>query len=196
LSRAVVVLVGASLAVAASFMRAPAPAHASVVLALGLEDLTRKADVIALAVPTEHQSRMQARSGLIVTDVSLRVEQSLKGTAKAGQTLVATLLGGELDGVALAVPGEASLPLGQKLLVFLQHSKSGELRAVGMSQGVLTLSDLRGTTMVMPGGNGAALVQPGSDGALRDAPAALMEPQPLGAVLDRIRALVAAQAKP
>ncbi|MFI5308880.1 MAG: hypothetical protein ACHQ53_16095 [Polyangiales bacterium] len=177
-------------------LRVPSEARASVVLALGLEDLTRKADVIALVVATEQQSRMQPRSGLIVTDVSLRVEQALKGS-KSGQTLVATLLGGKLDGVALQVPGEASLPIGQRVLVFLQRSKAnGELRAVGMSQGVMTLSELGGATMVMPGGSGAALVQPGSDGALRDAPAALMQPQPLGALLDQIRALVSAQASP
>jgi hypothetical protein len=171
------------------------PARASVMLALSLEDLTRKADLIELVVPTERQSRMDGDGKLIVTDVSLRVEQSLKGGGKPGQTLVATLLGGRIEQLALQVPGEASLPIGQRLLVFLQRApKNGELHVVGMSQGVLTLSQQGGATMVLPGGSGAELMQRGSDGALHGAPDALLQPQPLGQLLDRIRSLVAAQA--
>jgi hypothetical protein len=165
-------------------------------LALSLEDLTRKADMIVLGVPIEQQARRQGHGKVIVTDVSVRVDDVLKGSAKPGQSVVATLLGGTLDGIALQVPGEASLTLGQRLLVFLQRTPaSGELHVVGMSQGVLALTQQGNSTVVMPGGGGAALVQPGSDGQLRDAPPALMQPQPLGDLLDRIRHLVAAQAK-
>ncbi len=172
----------------------PRSAHASVVLALSLEDLTRKADLIAIVVPTEQQSRMRDDQHLIVTDVSLRLEQVLKGDLKPGQTAVATLLGGRIGQLALQVPGEASLPVGQRVLVFLQHAPpEGELHAVGMSQGVMALSQQGRTTLVMPGGNGAALMVPAANGALQDAPDALMQPQPLGALLDRIRGLVAAQ---
>ena len=172
------------------------PARASVVLALSLEELTRKAELIVLGVATEQQARRHFDGKLIVTDISLRADDVLKGPAKRGQTVVATVLGGKLDGLALQVPGEASLPLGQRLLVFLYRAPaSGDLRVVGMSQGVLALSQQGNSTMVTPGGNGAALVQPGNDGTLRDAPDALMQPQPLGALLDRIRGLVAAQGR-
>jgi hypothetical protein len=169
-------------------------ARASVVLALSLEDLTRKAELIVLGVPTEQQARRHLDGKLIVTDVRVRVDDVLKGSAKRGQTVLATVLGGKLDGVALQVPGEAHLPLGQRLLLFLYRAPaSGDLRVVGMSQGVLALTQQGSTTMVLPGGNGSALVQPGSDGKLRDAPDALMQPQPLGDLLDRIRQLVTAQ---
>jgi hypothetical protein len=172
----------------------PESARASVVLALSLEDLTRKADVIVLGVPIEQQARAQGHGKLIVTDVSVRVDDVLKGAAKSGQNVVATLLGGTLDGLALQVPGEASLTIGQRVLIFLQRTPaSGELHVVGMSQGVLALAQQGNSTLVMPGGSGAALVQPGSDGQLRDAPDALMQPQPLGDLLDRIRKLVAVQ---
>jgi hypothetical protein len=181
---------GVALLLAASIR----PAAASVVLALSLEDLTRKSEVIVLGVPTEQQSRRHFDGKLIVTDVSVRVEDVLKGSAKRGQTVVATVLGGKLDGIALQVPGEAHLPIGQRLLLFLYRAPtSGDLRVVGMSQGVLALTQQGNTTMVTPGGTGAALVQPGSDGQLRDAPDALMQPQPLGDLLDRIRALVSTQ---
>jgi hypothetical protein len=168
-------------------------ASASVVQALSLEQLTSKADEILIAVPTERRARRHADGKMIVTDVSLRVQTVLKGAHKAGETARATVLGGALEGVALQVPGEASFPLGERMLVFLQRSaRSRDLRVVGMAQGVLPLREQDGATMVMPGGSGAALVDRGEDGQLQDAPAALTSPQPLPALIERIRALVAA----
>ena len=162
------------------------------VLALSLEDLTRKADVIVLGVPTEHQSRRGIDGKLIVTDVSMKVETALKGNAKAGDTLVATLLGGRIGDLALQVPGEASLPIGQRVIVFLYRSPaSGDLRVVGMAQGVLALAQRGGGTMVLPGGGGAELVAPDAQGQVQDAAAAMSGPVPLGDLLDRIRQLVA-----
>jgi hypothetical protein len=168
-------------------------AHASVVKALSLEQLTAKADEILVAVPTEQRPRRHVDGKLIVTDVSLQVQDVLKGSHKAGEIARATVLGGTLDGVALQVPGEASFAIGQRVLVFLQRApRSKDLRVVGMSQGVLPLREEAGTTMVIPGAGGAALVDRGSDGQLQPAAAALSAPQPLTVLLERIRALVAA----
>jgi hypothetical protein len=172
---------------------AVSPAHASVVQALSLEQLTSKADEILIAVPTAQQARRHVDGKLIVTDVSLRVESVLKGKSKVGKTARATVLGGTLDGVALAVPGEASFALGKRVLVFLHRvPRSSDLRVVGMAQGVLALREQDGATLVMPGGQGAALVDRGESGQLEDAPAALERPEPLDALVERIRALVAA----
>jgi hypothetical protein len=130
---------------------APAPrAQASVVQALSLEELTHKAEVIVLGTATERQSRYGIDGKLIVTDVSMKVETALKGDVKAGSTLVATVLGGRIDDVALQVPGEANLPVGQRVIAFLYHSPaSGDLRVVGMAQGVLALVQKNQTTMVL-----------------------------------------------
>jgi hypothetical protein len=168
-------------------------ARASVVQALSIEQLTSKADEILIAVPTEQRARRHEGGKLIVTDVSLRVESVLKGKSKVGKTARATVLGGTLDGVALQVPGEASFAIGRRVLVFLHRAQSSQdLRVVGMSQGVLALRDQDGTTMVMPGGQDAALVDRGASGTLEEAPAALQRPEPLTALVERIRALVAA----
>ena len=78
-----------------------APVRASMVLALSLDALTRKADVIVVAVPRERQSRMDYASKLIVTDYSLDVQTALKGEVKSGAAVIATVLGGRLDGLAL-----------------------------------------------------------------------------------------------
>jgi hypothetical protein len=167
-------------------------AHASVVQALSLEQLTARADAILIAVATARKPRRHLDGKMIVTDVDLRVDEVLKGAHKAGQSVRATVLGGALDGVAMQVPGEANFTVGERVLVFLQRApRSQDLRVVGMSQGVLPLREQHGATMVIPAGSGAALVERGASGRLEAAPAAIAEPQPLPALLDRIRALVA-----
>ena len=172
-------------------------AYASTVRALSLAELTRKAEVIVVGVAQEAQSRRHIDGRLLVTDVSVRVEQALKGAAKPGEPLVVTLLGGELDGVELNVPGEAGLPLGKRSLLFLYRAaQSRDLRVVGMSQGALKIEPAaNGTTMVMPSGSGSSLVERGDDGRLHPAPAALLQPEPIDVLLARVRQLVAAEAR-
>jgi hypothetical protein len=172
-------------------------AQASTVRALSLAELTYKAELIVVGVPFEAQSRRHVDGKLLVTDVGVRVERVLEGGAKPGESLVVTLLGGELDGIALSVPGEATLVLGERALMFLQRApRSRDLRVVGMAQGCMAMEPAAdGTMMVIPGGSGSALVERNSDGRLRPAPAALMQPEPADALLSKVRALVAEQAR-
>lgn len=166
--------------------------EASVVRALSLEELTGKADLIAVVVPRDSRTRRDKRGSLIVTDVGLEVETPLKGKLKTGERIVATLLGGREGDLALQVPGEASFEVGSRVIAFLYRGQtSAELRVVGMSQGVMPLLAMPGGTMVTAGGQGAALVEPGPEGTLKDAEPAFDKPQPLGDLLTRIRALVA-----
>ena len=167
---------------------------ASVVKALSLEDLTRKADLIVVGVGAESQARRNDDGRLIVTDVSVDVQQVLKGDAKAGDDVIVTLLGGTLDGLGLRVPGEASIPTGQPALLFLYRASNGrDLRVVGMAQGVMPMQDQRGTTIIIPGGSGSALVDRNANGKLQDAPPALLRPEPADKLLNRVRALAAAK---
>jgi hypothetical protein len=169
-------------------------ALASVVKALSLEDMTRKADVIVVGVGAEAQARRNDDGRLIVTDVSVDVQQVLKGGAKAGDDVIVTLLGGSLDGLGLSVPGEASIPIGKPALLFLYRSgKEGrDLRVVGMAQGVMPMQGEPGTMVIIPGGTGSELVERGSDGKLNPAPGALLRPEPAANVLERVRKLVGA----
>jgi hypothetical protein len=174
----------------------PSPAQASVVQALSLAQLTYKADEILIVMPVEQHARRHSDGKLIVTDFSLRVQEVLKGKLKAGDTAVATVLGGKLEGLALQVPGEASFKLGDRAIAFLYRSpKSGDLRVVGMSQGVLPLEDEEARTLVMPSGGGAELVQRGGDGRLSEAQGAITQPELLSDVVGRIRGIVAQQTK-
>jgi hypothetical protein len=150
-----------------------------------------------VGVGAEAQSRRNDDGRLIVTDVSVDVQQVLKGGAKPGDDVIVTLLGGSVDGLGLSVPGEASIPMGKPALLFLYRSgKEGrDLRVVGMAQGVMPMQGEPGTMVIIPGGSGSELVERGSDGKLTAAPGALLRPEPAANVLERVRKLVGA-AKP
>jgi hypothetical protein len=167
-------------------------ASASVSRALSLAELVAKAEHIVIATSIENHARWHENGKLIVTDHTLRVDRSLKGDAKPGERLTVTVLGGKLEGLALQVPGAANFADGALALTFLHTSgPSGDLRVVGMSQGVMPLHDRAGATMVIPGGNGSALMERDEAGALQPAPDALGAPRPLDDLLSEIRALVA-----
>lgn len=172
------------------------PARASVVQALTLPEMVAASELIVVATPGERQARMTNR--LIFTDVSLRVSQALKGSAQSGQTVVATLLGGTIDAeLALQVPGEASLPEGHELLVFLQRSSaSQDLRVVGMAQGVMAIDTSTGKPVVVPPATTAHLMRRDAGGALKSAEPAIKEAIALPDLLTRIRSLVESGAAP
>lgn len=172
-----------------------APASASVVEALSLVELVKRSEQVVVATPGE---RMGRRSGnLIVTDVQLTIAEGLKGGAKPGDTLVVTLLGGVAEGVGLQVPGEAALPEGAQLVVFLRRTpQSKELRVVGMAQGAMAIETSSGKPMVQPPSHDAALMERGADGHLQKGESAVATAIALPDLLTRIRSLVASLAQP
>lgn len=164
-------------------------ADAATLLALDLPALVHKSDYIVVANAEAESSRYRTQDRLIVTDVRLRVIDSLKGAARAGEALVVTHLGGTVDRVGLSVPGEASFPAGRSAIVFLRRIDSGVLQVVGMSQGVLPI-DGTGNAARVSSATSASLVQRGADGALHDAADAVPSATSLREVLARIAKLV------
>jgi hypothetical protein len=168
-----------------------AQVRAATVLALDLAALVARADHVVIANAEAEHSRYRTNNRLIVTDVRLRVIESLKGSARAGDTLIATRLGGTVDEIGLSVPGEASFPSGKSAIVFLRRSeKSQELQVVGMSQGVLTISGAGAGAWVLPSGGAAELMQRDATGRLSSAAAAIERATPLRDVRAKISQLV------
>ena len=166
------------------------PAWASMALALDLEQLVAKADHIVVAAAVGQKSRWD-RYGHIVTDVTLSVKEGLKGAFDAGDRISVTVLGGTIGDLAMRVPGEASFKPGGSAIVFLREVSSlGELRVVGMSQGVLPLKQEPDRLVVLPAGQGQALVRKNDQGDLADAAAAFIAPLSADAMLGEIRRLV------
>lgn len=87
--------------------------------------------------------------GEIVTEVSLLVEEPLKGWARPGEIFTFHAWGGSLDGTVVETVGEARYNLGEKVLVQLENI-DGELHTLGLSFGKWNVvRDDTGTPWVM-----------------------------------------------
>ncbi|MFO0712945.1 MAG: hypothetical protein U0353_24035 [Sandaracinus sp.] len=169
------------------------PAEASVVEAMSLAELAQTADVVIVARVEGQRSRYDAQ-GRIVTDVSLRVEESLYGRLAAGSVTQVLRLGGAVGDLGLRVEGEAVYQTGETIVLFGRWASTLEgeaLRPLGMSQGVLPMRTENGVEVVSPGGAGLELVTRDGDGRLVPAPGALSAPRTRDELLDEIRSLVA-----
>lgn len=158
-----------------------APAEATITQALSLRELVGRADHIVLATCVDRQTR---RDGIrrIVTDHTVTVEDAVDGHSRVGEALIMRRLGGSVGDVAMRIEGEPTLALGEHYLLFLSRSEAGNLRPVGMSQGVMRVRE----EMVEPGGGGLSLVQRASGGDLVVAPGAILHPEPWGRVRERV----------
>ncbi len=168
------------------------PAHAATLLALGLPELVGEADEIVVARAVAKSSRFRSeKQRMIATDVELRVIDSLKGEARAGEALVATHLGGAVGKLGLRVPGEASFPDDRSVLVFLEkNAKLGELNVVGMSQGVFPIVGEGPSAEVLPAGGDAQLMRRDDAGRWREGQEVLTVPRTLRELVTEIRRLV------
>jgi hypothetical protein len=72
--------------------------------------------------------------GEIVTEVSLLVEEPLKGWVEPGEIFTFHAWGGSLDGTIVETVGEARYRLGEKVLVQLENI-DGEFHTLGLSFG-------------------------------------------------------------
>jgi hypothetical protein len=166
------------------------PAEATLSEALSMRELVDRAGHVVLATAVHAQARRDARNR-IVTDFTLRVEETMKGGAAPGSTLVMTRLGGAIGDIGMRVEGEPHLELGARYVLFLSRASDGRtLRPVGMSQGVLPVREEGGRQVVEPGGGGLSLVQRVQGGRLVTAPPALLHPERYEQLRDRVQALV------
>ena len=111
-----------------------APAEAATYAAeVDLDALSAQAE----AVVRGRVSRLESTAGGpgIVTEVTIRVEETLVGTPATEVRLV--LPGGRLGSRTLTVPGTPQVAVGQEVVVFLD----AEARLVGFGQGLLSVED-------------------------------------------------------
>lgn len=173
----------------AALCLATAPAVASVTEALDLPTLVRESDFVLVGRATHAEARWDA-GRRIVTDVTLRVERSMKGDAAPGDEVIVRQLGGSIGELGMRVAGEPTIGTGDRLVLFGRRSGTGaHLRSVGMSQGVLPVRVEEGRDVVHPGGAGLALVRQ-VQGQLVTAPPALVHPRPLDELEADIRRIV------
>lgn len=162
-------------------------AVASVARALDLPELVRRADRVAVVTALDQRASWD-RYGRIVTDVTVQIDELVKGDPTASRVVEIRSLGGTIGNIGMRVEGETALSSGERALLFLRRDAGSRLRAVGLSQGIMRIDRQDGVDWVQPGGRGLAL-QRQVGGQLTTAPPALLYPRRLDDVLTEIRGL-------
>ncbi len=96
-------------------------------------DLTLGSSDIVIGVVENSRSYWNDARTRIFTDVTLRVDQTLKGPAASRITL--TQLGGEVDGARYSIPGCPAFHPGEEALFFLWRDPRGRAQVNGLAQG-------------------------------------------------------------
>ncbi|MCU1245085.1 MAG: hypothetical protein JWN02_995, partial [Acidobacteria bacterium] len=111
--------------------------------------LIERSDAVVVGTVRDVAGRETAE-GTPLTDVTLAVEESLKGASLAGQTVTVTDFGGPSRGQFVFVAGGAVYKQGERVLLFLRHAPDGHWFTSGMSLGKFTFSrNTDGTAIVL-----------------------------------------------
>jgi hypothetical protein len=147
-------------------------AYASLSLALDVKQLSQDSELIVRGTVKKTKSMWSGKR--IVTEVTLTVNSSLKGTPGSEVTLYTP--GGVVDGVGMKVSGAPSFREKEEVFVFLKSQK-GNYSVLGLGQGKYTIGlDTSGKKIATPDLNGLELRKKLPDGTLveAEAPKALL----------------------
>jgi hypothetical protein len=130
------------------------PARATMMKYLSVEDLTRNASDVFQGQVVSTRSYWDAERTRIFTAVRVQLSECYKGTAKRGQVVTITQLGGELDGRRLDYAGRPEFAVGEAVVLFTKAGRQGDFVVVGLKQGMLrvkgdqALRDFSGITLL------------------------------------------------
>ncbi len=102
-----------------------------------LQDLSAEAEIVVVGIVAEQQTRFNDDQTLILTDTTIRVEETLAG--EAGGWVTVSEYGGVVGDRGLVVSGLPRFREGDRVLLFLCRDILGLLRTCGASQGRLEL---------------------------------------------------------
>lgn len=165
---------------------ASALASATTLVAMDVDTLVAHSDAVAV-VRVDSVDTVRS-GGRLTRHVHLVVEEGLLG-ASAGEALVVLVPGGVAGDWGQRVVGAPEPQAGDRALVFLQRSGGGYFRAVGLSQGWLTITadPADPTRLQVTRSIEARLVEKDpATGSIRDAPPPPAV-EPLRPLLDRVR---------
>jgi hypothetical protein len=119
----------------------PGLAHATMMAPLDLKQLSQRADRVVVGTVERSVSSWTADHSAIYTEVTVRVDHSVKGAAKPGERVVVQREGGTVNGIGMRVFGAAELAVGEEVVLFLEHRGAASF-VVGMAQGKLAVRTL------------------------------------------------------
>src|SRR6185503_18163942 len=109
------------------------PAIATTIVPMDTRALVTRSHDIVIGEVTSVRSRWNETHTRIVTDVTVRVSETLKGGA--ANELVLTQMGGEIDGMRYTVEGGPRFTPGEETLLFAWRDAAGRPQVSGLSQG-------------------------------------------------------------
>lgn len=126
------------------------PVSASTFVAMDLEEMTTRADAVVQGEIVEVESFWTESGRLIVTEATLRVEETLVGKTRPNVTI--RTAGGEVGGLMVEAHGFPVFERGEKVLVFLKRgAAAGTVEVLGYQQGhYRVVTRLDGVTLAVP----------------------------------------------
>jgi hypothetical protein len=183
---------GGLAAALALMMLAAAPAVGSMVLALGLPELTARAERIVVGEVTGVRSGWDRRHERILTTIDIKVAEVWKGQSPGDGHLTIVQPGGAADGIEMRVHGLPAFAAGERAVLFLRGSAAQPLALVGMGQGKRGLSfEPVSKRWMVDGGDRSAAVIVDRQGKAQEAPP--VASLPLDELRRQVRALMVAK---
>ncbi|MCL2625460.1 MAG: hypothetical protein FWD46_01405 [Cystobacterineae bacterium] len=107
--------------------------QATVLLAIDLDTLVQKADMVIRAEVLSSQAKIRGERGRILTDVELKSLECWKGVCP--EVVTALVVGGKEGGFEQRLPGSVQFIPGEECVVFLAAHGKSRFRILGMAQG-------------------------------------------------------------
>jgi hypothetical protein len=111
-----------------------APAFATTVTKLNLEQLVQRADLIVQGQVESVYSQWNEQLRLVFTYVSIRVDEPLKGGSR--QSVLIRQIGGTVGDIQMSIAGVPQFKPGETAIVFLKHQGVSTFQVVRMNQGL------------------------------------------------------------
>jgi hypothetical protein len=141
-------------------------AQATVVVRRSIDQMVAAADLVVVADARAHTALWS--EGRIYTDVELVVATPVRGSVRAGDTIVVRTPGGRVGDTGQLLAGAPELVTGQRYVLFLRRSRTaGMFETVGLSQGALPVRGTGDAAVVRPADTaGLELVGGATSGAI------------------------------
>ncbi len=111
-----------------------APAFATTVMKMDLEQLVKRADLIVQGQVQSIASQWDEQRHLVFTYISIRVDDPLKGERR--QSVLIRQVGGIAGTIQMSVAGLPRFKSGETAIVFLKRQDDSTFQVVGMNQGL------------------------------------------------------------
>ena len=155
-------------------------ANAAVMDQMSLAELSTEAEVVAHGMVVSSASRFEdaPHAARIVTDVTVRLIDKVRGIGPDEADIVVTTLGGEMGERGQWVPGAPRFAVGDEVVLFLTGPLMSSVGAryvpVGLSQGVFFVDRVTDANRILVRQRMAGVAFRTAMGTIDDAPAGLV----------------------